>query len=81
MFATHVLCKLVFFFAKRDITFIEAKIDIQVLCKKQKNKKQKKNLNAKKKKFSKSIKHVIIPRLPQHLFLDRNIFSFSPGEE
>lgn len=68
-----------FFFAKRDITFIEAKIDIQVLCKKQKNKK--KNLNAKKKKFSKSIKHVIIPRLPQHLFLGRNIFSFSPGEE
>lgn len=38
------------FFAKRDITFIEAKIDIQVLCKKQKNKKKtKKNLNAKKK--------------------------------
>lgn len=35
------------FFAKRDITFIEAKIDIQVLCKKQK--KKKKNLNAKKK--------------------------------
>lgn len=68
-----------FFFAKRDITFIEAKIDIQVLCKKQKNKKKKKNLNAKKKKFSKSIKHVIIPRLPQHLFLGRTIFSFSPG--
>lgn len=68
------------FFAKRDITFIEAKIDIQVLCKKQK-KKQKKKLKCKKKKFSKSIKHVIIPRLPQHLFLDRNIFSFSPGEE
>lgn len=29
-----------FFFAKRDITFIEAKIDIQVLCKKQKKKKK-----------------------------------------
>lgn len=68
-----------YFFAKRDITFIEAKIDIQVLCKKQKKKKKK--LKCKKKKFSKSIKHVIIPRLPQHLFLDRNIFSFSPGEE
>lgn len=76
MFATHVLCKLGFF-AKRDITFIEAKIDIQVLCKKRKKKK----IKMQKKKFSKSIKHVIIPRLPQHLFLDRNIFSFSPGEE